>query len=275
MMEECKKIVESFHHYFLSYILLKNDCIDVGTYYDLNTYMYLDVVETVIQSHRTTNESVMLNYYLHSMGAKNGIKMLDAGCGVCGPAIYFATQFDLKIDCVTNSHVQLQISRENIEKNGLLDKVKVFKGDYHFLDRDFCNNTYDVVYFLESYGHAFDNKKVLKAAAKILKNDGILYIKDYFIRDVANMRIINRISRNMNRVYRYNLPDLYHTIHILRNLDFEIIKIGSIDFETDKGRKAVEFEKNMKIDLIGKYKKYGTIPYADPLELILRKRTAT
>jgi len=243
----------------------------VGKYYDETTPKYLDVVDSAIQSHRTIDEAEMFAYYLQSMGIKDGMRLLDAGCGVCGPAVYFALKNNIKIDAVTNSQVQLQYSTDKIKANGLSGKVSVVKGDYHFIDKDFENNAYDVVYFLESYGHAYDHRKVLKAAAKLLKPGGIIYIKDYFKRDLKDNKAINTISRNMNKHYVYNLPDLYYTLHVLRYLGFEIIKVGQPCFEHDYGNKAIEFEKNNEIDLFGKYKKLGRIAYADMLELVFRK----
>lgn len=244
---------------------------DVENYYNKYTKKYLEVVPSAIQSHRTAEEPEMFEYFMASMGISDGMRLLDAGCGVCGPAVYFASKYDIRIDAVTNSEVQLQISKENIEKNDLCGKISVVKGDYHFLDRDYNHGAYDVVYFLESYGHACDHKKALKSASKLLKKGGVLYIKDYFQRDVKNMKVIKKVSSNMNKKYFYNLPDLYYTLHILRNLDFEIIKTGVPRFEHDMGEKAVEFERNNNIDLFGEYKVYGRIAYADLLELVFRK----
>lgn len=244
---------------------------DVGRYYDESTPKYLEVVPSAIQSHRTADENEMFAYYGRTMGIEDGMRLLDAGCGVCGPAIFFASKNDILIDAVTNSDVQLQISRENITKKELSDKINVLKGDYHFLDRDFPHAAYDVVYFLESYGHAYDHSKVLQAASTLLKKGGVLYIKDYFQRDVKNMKVIKKVGRNMNKKYFYNLPDLYYTIHLLRNLDFEIVNMGVPHFEHDMGEKAVEFEQRNNIDLFGEHKIHGRIAYADLLEMVFRK----
>jgi len=249
----------------------KKSVVEVARYYDTATPKYLDVVDSAIQSHRTAEEPEMFDYYLKSMGIKDGMRLVDAGCGVCGPAVYFALKNNIMIDALTNSQVQVHYSEEKIKMNDVSEKVSVIKGDYHNLDKDFASSVYDVVYFLESYGHAYDHRKVLNAAAKLLKPGGIIYIKDYFKRDIKNNNAINKISRNMNKKYVYNLPDLYFTVHILRQLGFEIVKIGTPGFVHDNGEKAIEFERNNNIDLFGKYKKLGRIAYADILELIFRK----
>jgi len=255
----------SFHDIFR---FTKGKAKKVEDYYDNFTSKYLDVVPSAIQSHRTTDESGMFDYYIQAMGLKDGMKLMDAGCGVCGPAVYFASKYDIRIDAVTNSTVQLQIAKNSIIKNGLADKITVNKGDFHFLDNEFVNGTYDVVYFLESFGHAYDQRKVLESAAKLLNKEGLIYIKDYFKKDVKDMKAIKIVSRNMNKKYFYNLPDFYFTIHVLRNLDFEIVKIGVPGFEHDNGAKALEFENNNNIELFGRI---PVISYADPLELCFRK----
>src|SRR5689334_6724984 len=61
----------------------------VGEFYDQQHDAFLKVYGDTIQAFRTTDITKLLEYQARSMGLKNGMKILDAGCGICGPAIYF------------------------------------------------------------------------------------------------------------------------------------------------------------------------------------------
>src|SRR6056297_890934 len=104
-------------------------------YYDSWTEKYLNSgYGNIIQAHRPTNVEDLLNYTAKKAGIKDEMKILDAGCGVCGPAVFFAKKFDIKIEALTISEVQLNHSKKLINQNELNNKIKLFKGDFHNLD---------------------------------------------------------------------------------------------------------------------------------------------
>ena len=89
------------------------------------TPIYLEVVKSAIQSHRSVNEEVMLNYYFETMKIRSGQKLLDLGCGVCGPAIHFAKKADIYIDAVNISETQIEIANPfaKVEYPAFLEEV--------------------------------------------------------------------------------------------------------------------------------------------------------
>jgi cyclopropane fatty-acyl-phospholipid synthase-like methyltransferase len=242
---------------------------DIKRHYKDYTKTYLEVVDSAIQSHRSVNEEVMLDYYLNTMSIRSGMKLLDAGCGVCGPAMFFAKKADITIDAINISDTQIEIAKENIKKSSLENKINVVFGDYHNLQNYYPKNTFDIVYFLEAYGHCFNHEQLLKSSVFVLKQGGLIYIKDYFKKDLANMKRVNKIAKLMNKKYAYNLPCLYKTISILRNLNMEIIKIGKPKFEDDGGVASTEFSKKSSIKLFKDEEEMFS--YADILEIIVKK----
>lgn len=105
-------------------------------------------------------------------------KVLDAGCGVGGSAIYLAKTIGCKVAGITLSAQQAASARENAVKMGV-------DGLVQFEVMDFCRTTFpdasfDVVWGIESVCHAQDKELFVKEAYRLLKKGGRLIIADGF-----------------------------------------------------------------------------------------------
>lgn len=201
----------------------------VGDYYDEWNERYKEVYGDTIQSYRSENTDLLHDYVMKSAGLQDGMRILDAGCGLCGPAIYFAKHRNIRIEAVTVSKVQADDARNAVASQGLQHKINVSCADYHKMGKQYEKSSFDVVMFLESYGHARDHKELIAAAAHVLKPGGYVYIKDYFKKDMPadllQKQLIKMGIKNMDAIYRYHTPDLYHTIYLFRKLNFELRRI--------------------------------------------------
>lgn len=225
----------------------------VADYYDKVTDKYLEIYGEVIQALRPSNTAELLDYTMERAGFKPGMRILDAGCGVGGPAIHFASKMDLKIEGGTISPVQVEKAQKRIAETGLTEKVSVLLADYHHLEDHFENGSFDMVLFLESLGHAQDPEKVIRSARKVLKGDGYVYIKDFFTREVGDPEQAKRNARVvqlMNEGYNYNVLDLHQTISSLRIAGFHIVSIQRPEIENDVAIRTA-FETDQGIDLWG------------------------
>jgi len=205
---------------------------DVAGFYNAQTDNFLKVYGNVIQAFRTKDVSVLLDYQIKAIGLKPGIKALDAGCGVCGPAIYFAQHSGAHIDAITISSVQQQKAQAAIDEAQLNDTVKVITGDYQQLQSYYPKSEFDVVYFLESFGHAADHSQALDSAWEVLKPGGTLYIKDLFRKKALHKGMdlgIEREIGNINNAYHYNVPDLNAVLDHLRKKGFILSSLKTID----------------------------------------------
>lgn len=210
---------------------------DVATFYDEQTDNFIKVYGNVIQAFRTKNINTLLDYQINAIGLKNGMKVLDAGCGVCGPAIYFAKQTGCNIDALTISEVQVEKAKLNITKNGLENNINIRKGDYHQLENYYPENTFDAVYFLESFGHAHNHQLVLDSVWKVLKPGGTIYIKDLFVKKALykGMEIgIEKEITNINTAYRYNVPDLNTILDHVRKKGYILASLKTIDIPLEE-----------------------------------------
>lgn len=204
----------------------------VGAFYDQTNAAFLQVYGDVIQAFRTRDLANLLDYQAKVMQLSPGMRLLDAGCGVCGPAIYFATHFDVSVDAITASAVQEETAKHRIGAAGLTGKVTVRTGDYHRLGTYFPVGSYDVVYFLESFGHSPDKAAAIASAWEMLKPGGMLYIKDLFVKEPIVQAHAAEIATNVARIndaYRYNVGDLNEVLTAVRKQGYILAALKTID----------------------------------------------
>ena len=204
----------------------------VGEFYDRTHEKFLQVYGEVIQAFRTRDVARLLDYQFASIGLESGQHVLDAGCGVCGPAIHFCRAAGVTVEAITVSKLQAGHARCRIEEEGLAGKVSVRQASYQDLATLYPAESFDAVYFLESFGHSDDIERTLGAVWPVLKQGGTLYIKDLFRKEPsipAHAARIDEEIRKINAAYHYNVPDLYRFLQILRKLGFILQFLKTID----------------------------------------------
>jgi ubiquinone/menaquinone biosynthesis C-methylase UbiE len=131
-------------------------------------------------------------------GLYDGDRVLDAGCGVAGPATIIAGHLPrVVIDGVTNSARQAAIAHRRVAEKGLSSRVRVHVADYHALP--FRSGQFDQVLFFETTGYSTDLEAAYREAYRVLKRAGRLYVKDVFCRsepvDSSEMASMERFDR--------------------------------------------------------------------------------
>ncbi len=208
----------------------------VGDFYNKNHNAFIKVYGEVIQAFRTNNLDNILNSQIESIGLKEEHNVLDAGCGVCGPARYFVKKTSCTIDAVTISEVQYKAAVKHIAEENLQEKIKVHLKDYHEVDKLFPKEHFDIAYFLESFGHSNQKEKLLKSIWKVLKPGGEVYIKDLFRRisrsKLVQLKIDSEIQK-INKAYYYDVADLNDFLTLVREIGFIIVFVKTIDIPLD------------------------------------------
>lgn len=210
---------------------------EVARFYDSTTDKFLEVYGEVIQAFRTRDVNTYLDYTIASAQLQPGMRAVDAGCGVCGPATYFASKVEgLTIDACTISPVQVEKARANIASKGLEERVNVHLADYHKLPDVFGKNHCDRVFFLESFGHSKDKPQAIRSAWEVLRPGGKLYIKDLFRRESSDeweQLFIDRICGQIDDVYEYQIGDLHAVLSAIRRQGFilEFLRVPQVSPE--------------------------------------------
>jgi cyclopropane fatty-acyl-phospholipid synthase-like methyltransferase len=210
--------------------------LSVGRFYDTHHQSFMRVYGDVIQALRTRDVTTLLDHQIRTIGLQAGQHVLDAGCGVAAPAIYFARHAGVRVDAITISHAQHEAARRNVAAAGLPDYVNVVHGDYHRLPEYFPAGAYDVIYFLESFGHSRAKTRLIDRCWTMLKPGGLLYIKDLFVRvplRPEHAAPIEAQVRRINDAYHYEIADLNRLIDDVRGRGFYLSSVRSVELDLE------------------------------------------
>jgi len=83
------------------------------------------------------------HYLAAQMSLRPGMRVLDVGCGVGGPAREIAQFTDTQIVGLNNNDFQIQRARKYTQKAGLEGQVTFVKGDFMKLSEQFGENSFD------------------------------------------------------------------------------------------------------------------------------------
>ena len=108
------------------------------------------------------------------MGLKPGMRVLDVGCGVGGPAREIAQFTDATIVGINNNDFQIGRARKYTKRAGLENLVTYQKGDFMKLVEQFGENSFDAVYAIEATVHAPSWEGVYGQILRILKPGGVV-----------------------------------------------------------------------------------------------------
>jgi SAM-dependent methyltransferase len=83
------------------------------------------------------------HYLAAQMSLRPGMRVLDVGCGVGGPAREIARFSDAKIVGLNNNEFQIGRARRYTKAAGLEDQIQFVKGDFMKLAEQFGENAFD------------------------------------------------------------------------------------------------------------------------------------
>lgn len=83
------------------------------------------------------------HYLASQMSLRQGMRVLDVGCGVGGPAREIARFADVNIVGLNNNDFQIGRARKYTKEADLEDNVQFVKGDFMKLSEQFGENSFD------------------------------------------------------------------------------------------------------------------------------------
>lgn len=208
----------------------------VKQYYEDWTDKYIEDFGQFFQAQQAKNPKDILRNLTKVVPFFNGMNVLDAGCGVGGPAITLAKLKRVNIEAITIADIQLKYANENLKKaKWMKGKVTFRQGDFHQLTNYYSENHFDLIYFMESLVHSHDPELVINQAKKILKPNGYIYIKDLFKgpHNQDNPDLINFPVNATNEQFCLKVQELGDVINFLTRNGFRILKCGVPDFKED------------------------------------------
>ncbi|KAF2191397.1 hypothetical protein K469DRAFT_720406 [Zopfia rhizophila CBS 207.26] len=121
------------------------------------------------------------HYLAHMMGLRDGMRTLDVGCGVGGPAREIVKFSGANVIGLNNNDYQIERATRYAQKEGLSDKLKFTKGD--FMQMSFPDNSFDAVYAIEATVHAPSLEGIYSEIFRVLKPGGVFGVYEWLMTD--------------------------------------------------------------------------------------------
>ncbi len=171
------------------------DAADVVRYYDDMTASYMRYGGETFALHTglfdsTTNskmEALLLSNHLLVQGLDLGPdrRVLDAGCGLGGLAIYLARKFRVNAVGITLCAPHVEIASRNAKARGLEDLVRIQYMDY--MNMNFPDNHFDAVLSQDAFCYASDMEGYFRGVNRVLKPGGSWRAIDAFRARTASL----------------------------------------------------------------------------------------
>lgn len=139
------------------------------------------------------------------MKIKAGDNILDAGCGVGAISIWLAEHYhNVKLTGISISKYHVNKAAAFAKTHGVDDRV-VFL-ERNFLSTGFPNDSFDVIFSVESFCHAENKLDFIRESYRILKSGGKLIIADYYL----TKNELNHFEKKIMRLFLngWAVPDI-------------------------------------------------------------------
>ena len=114
-------------------------------------------------------------------GLKPGMKVLDIGCGVGGPALNIGKWSGATIVGLNIDSNQIEVAKKRTQEAGLSDRVTYQVGDA--MAMPFPDASFDHAYSFECIYHTPDRRKLAREVARVLKPGAGFNGTDWMVRD--------------------------------------------------------------------------------------------
>ena len=172
-----------------------------------------------------------IHVLVEGCGLGPGKRVLDAGCGLGGPAVALAKEYGVCVTGLTNCEPHVAVATEFAARQGVDHLVEFRHGD--FMDMPFPDASFDVVINQESFCYAPDKLAYLRGVNRVLKPTGHWRMTDVLY------SAENRCPRSQQEVFVYvqrgyripPFPSLSEVMATLEQAGFEELWERNLDEE--------------------------------------------
>jgi tocopherol O-methyltransferase len=130
---------------------------------------------------RATATDRLVHELVAYAGIPAGVRVLDVGCGIGGPALYLAGALGCTVEGITLSAAQAARATENARAAGVGDRTAFSRRDA--LDSGYPDDSFDAVWAMESLMHIPDRVAFFAEALRVLRPGGTLAVATWAVRD--------------------------------------------------------------------------------------------
>ncbi|NEV94632.1 methyltransferase domain-containing protein [Psychroflexus sp. YR1-1] len=164
--------------------------------------------------------------------------ILDAGCGVGGSSIWLAKNYKTRVAGITLSERQVKKAEKLAIENNVNDLTTFYQRD--FLNSGFEDETFSVVWAIESVCYAENKKDFLREAYRVLKKGGRLIIWDGFqYRKPQNKKEAKDLNTFCEGWAVPNLAEVSEFKQSLRDVGFREVKEFDVSKESHPSSKKI------------------------------------
>ena len=159
-------------------------------------------------------------------GVQQAQNILDVGCGIGGSSLYLAEKLNARATGITLSPVQAARATERAAAAGLAARTQFQVADAQAMP--FADNSFDLVWSLESGEHMPDKTVFMQECYRVLKPGGTLIMVTWCHRATDTGELTSDEQKHLVEIYRvYCLPyviSLPEYEAIARNLSLQNIR---------------------------------------------------
>lgn len=204
----------------------------VNHYYDLATDFYeYGWGQSFHFATRTKGQSFEESILEHEMylgrkmKLKEGMNVLDVGCGVGGPLRNIAREFGCKITGLNNNDYQIRRGNAKVQNENLGHLAKLEKGD--FMKLTYPANTFDAMYQIEATCHAPDRTACYKELLRVAKPGAVMTGYEWGMTDKFDASNPRHVELKDGIELGNSLPEIDHIktiIDHMRKAGWEILE---------------------------------------------------
>jgi tocopherol O-methyltransferase len=157
------------------------------------------------QKNRRQAQIDLIEEVLNWAQVQTAENILDVGCGIGGSSLYLAGKFNAQATGITLSPVQAARAKERAQDAGLSGRTQFQVADAQAMP--FPDDSFDLVWSLESGEHMPDKTQFLQECYRVLKPGGKLILVTWCHRPTQNAPLTADEQKHLQDIYRvYCLP---------------------------------------------------------------------
>jgi tocopherol O-methyltransferase len=157
------------------------------------------------QKNRRQAQIDLIEELLNWAGIEGAENILDVGCGIGGSSLYLAAKFQAQATGITLSPVQAARATERAKEAGLSGRSQFLVANAQAMPFD--DNSFDLVWSLESGEHMPDKTKFMQECYRVLKPGGTLIMVTWCHRPTDETPLTADEQKHLEDIYRvYCLP---------------------------------------------------------------------
>ena len=166
---------------------------------------------------KETAQNQLIEHVARAAGLGLGCKILDVGCGFGGSSIYLAKKYGAEATGITISPIQVEMARKAAAAEGVSAKFILMDAEEMKFEQ-----TFDVVWSVESISHYPQKGKFFASAAQCLESGGTLALTDWFKKERLTEREHEKFIHPIEKGMLVELDTMQDYAELLRANSFQV-----------------------------------------------------